>query len=86
MVRVRTYFTIRSQRLRLLQSVNRILEERERKRTRWLEKSLQEKEILSRELYHRVRNNLQIQMSLVRLQCDTIKEKRIANMLKTYYN
>jgi PAS domain S-box-containing protein len=47
-----------------------------------IRKSLQEKEVLLREIHHRVKNNLQIIASLLHLQEDSIDEKEVADVLK----
>ena len=47
-----------------------------------IEKSLREKEVLLREVYHRVKNNMQIITSLLRLQSRYIKEEEYREMFK----
>lgn len=57
------------------QSLARSIEESERK-TRQVKESLQEKETLLREVHHRVKNNMQMTASLLRMQMDGIDDER----------
>jgi len=45
-----------------------------------LKATLQEREILLKELHHRVKNNLQIISSLLKLQAENIKDEKLAEM------
>lgn len=56
------------------------------KKTNNLEIALQEKEVLLRELNHRVKNNMQTIISLIRLQNDEIDDIAINNLLTTIQN
>ena len=51
-----------------------------------IEDSLEEKEILLKELHHRVKNNLQIINSMLRLQTSYVKDASIVNILKRSQN
>ena len=56
------------------------------KKTNKLEIALEEKEILLRKLNHRVKNNMQTIISLIRLQNDEIEDVKINMLLSTIQN
>jgi len=55
-------------------------------KTKKLQITLQDKEFLLKELNHRVKNNMQTIISLIRLQKETIKDAKISEMLITIQN
>jgi two-component sensor histidine kinase len=65
-----------------LQVLNQDLEARIQKRTGELESSLAEKNTLLQEVHHRVKNNLQMIASMLKLQAASVQDPKILDTLK----
>ncbi|MCT7554593.1 histidine kinase dimerization/phosphoacceptor domain -containing protein [Aliarcobacter butzleri] len=59
----------------------KILDEKVIERTKEITKSLEEKEILLKEIHHRVKNNLALTISLIELQEEEIEDKKTKKVL-----
>jgi len=46
-----------------------------------LQASLKEKEVLLQEVHHRIKNNMQVMISMINLQCEKIEDKKICDEL-----
>ncbi len=66
---------------RELERYRAMLEDMVAERTSELEASLREKELLLREIHHRVKNNLQVVASLLSLQAEAVKDPAAAEAL-----
>jgi two-component sensor histidine kinase/sensor domain CHASE-containing protein len=62
------------------------LEEMVAERTLELNKSIEEKEVLLREIHHRVKNNMQVVSSLLLLQTQNIKDEKYLNIFNDSNN
>ncbi len=62
------------------------LEKQVKKKTKNLVKALDEKNILLKELHHRVKNNMQTIISLIRLQLTDVDDEKLESQLKTIQN
>jgi two-component sensor histidine kinase len=80
-----TQVAIAIQQSTLFEQVQAELAERKRAEEQ-LKASLKEKEVLLKEIHHRVKNNLQIISSLLKLQSAYIKEQQAVDMFKDSQN
>jgi two-component sensor histidine kinase len=69
-----------------LRQANDALESRVADRTAALQAALAEKEVLLKEVHHRVKNNLQVIMSLISLQADMITDPMMVDMFRSTQN
>ena len=78
--------TERKQAEEKLKRFNEELEQQVGQRTEQINASLQEKVLLLREIHHRVKNNLQIILSLISLQSRNIKDQKVLDTMGEFQN
>ena len=74
------YQILQKEKEQLIESKEESIKKEVKEKTAQLDKALKEKELLLKEVHHRVKNNLQIILSIIRLQSIKLKDKQIKEM------
>ena len=80
------YKIVEEEKRKLIKSREAKIKEEVDRKTRDLSKALREKELLLKEVHHRVKNNLQIILSIIRLQANKSSSAETKEMFKSLEN